>query len=409
MPIKLLILADDLTGAADTAVQCVRQGSGAALWLGAGHPELEPGIGVLAVDTETRHRASREAFRQVVSRVQAARAAGVISFYKKIDSTFRGNVGAELEALMQASEAYQLMLVPAYPAGGRTTKGGHQYVHGIPLHESPFAQDLRGPVTESYIPAILGKQTPFPVHVIDRAALAGFDASTERRSGIFVFDAETDDDLIRIGKKIAAGNRLSVLAGTAGFAAVASELFSLPLAAAARVRLHDRVLIVNGSRNEVSLDQIACSRQTGVFCSFLHSEMIEPGATTADEKDSAIVTTMVQQLNMRGRAMLSVPFRPLPGVTPDACARALGRIAAAVLEQVPDSNLALFGGDTAYAVCKAIGVTLLFPQAEVQPGLTVYTTGRGAGARAVMLKSGGFGSKDAIDVIGRYMLSSGRS
>ncbi|MBN2036738.1 MAG: hypothetical protein JW768_08365 [Chitinispirillaceae bacterium] len=409
MSIKLLILADDLTGAADTAVQCVKHGSGAALWLGTGLPELEPGIGVLAIDTETRHRAAIDAFRKVTALVHSARAAGVVSYYKKIDSTFRGNAGAELEALMQAACSPQLMLVPAYPRGGRITRGGRQYVHGRPLHESPFARDLRDPVTESFIPAILGKQTPFPVHVIDRDAFAGFDAHAERRPGIFVFDAETDDDLVRIGKKLAAGNKLTALAGAAGFAAVASEFLPLPLTASAMPRFHDRLFIVNGSRNEVSLEQVARARQAGVFCAFLHAEMIEPGARAPSGKDEAIVASLIQQLHMQGRAMLSVPFQPLPGSAPDACAFALGRITAAVLEQVPDSNVALFGGDTAYAVCKANDICLLFPQAEIQPGLTVCTAGLGAGVRAVMLKSGGFGSEGVIDVIGRYILSSGQS
>ncbi len=51
---------------------------------------------------------------------------------KKIDSTLRGNPGAELEAMMTAQGCRVAVVAPAYPAAGRHTRDGRCYVHGIP-------------------------------------------------------------------------------------------------------------------------------------------------------------------------------------------------------------------------------------------------------------------------------------
>ena len=121
MPLELLIIADDLTGAADTAAQFAKQGIGTAIALSCEDDigKFGDDISVVAVDTESRHLPPALAFERVTKVVANGVATGCNRFYKKLDSTFRGNIGSELEALMQAAGARQLMLVPAYPKAGR--------------------------------------------------------------------------------------------------------------------------------------------------------------------------------------------------------------------------------------------------------------------------------------------------
>jgi uncharacterized protein YgbK (DUF1537 family) len=403
MPIQLLILADDLTGSADTAAQFVRSGIAAAVALGDDPPFALPRLEVLSVDTETRHVPPLVAFRRVASVVQAARNAGINRFYKKIDSTFRGNVGAELEALIQAASADQLFLVPAFPRGGRITREGNQYVHGVPLHESAFNRDPLEPMTGSYIPSIIGRQTKFPVHCIDRVAFESFDIQNERRSGIFCFDAETDCDLLAIGERFAAGDGLRIMAGSAGFAAILPQVLPLKKSSIALPEYYERLLVVNGSLNEVSVAQVAAARQRDMFCAYLHPDEVESTVRGNDGAIRALVEPIVRHLNAEGRALFSSPAKPFDGLSPATCATVLGHITAAVLEQVPDLNLAVFGGDTAFAVCKAIDAGILHPALEIEPGCTVCSSGRPGAKGAVIVKSGGFGSKNIVAAIETYI------
>src|SRR5436190_7748438 len=120
---KLLVIADDLSGATDVGVQFAKQSVPAlvATKAMAERSNLAGLFGsheVVLVDLESRHLGPAEAARAVTGIIKSARAAGVEFFYKKTDSTLRGNVGAELEALWQTSNRRTLSFIPAHPRLG---------------------------------------------------------------------------------------------------------------------------------------------------------------------------------------------------------------------------------------------------------------------------------------------------
>ena len=291
----MLIIADDLTGAADTAVQFSKQGIRTALFLTTELDlrRVDAAVKVVAVTTGSRHCSRSEAKKRVASVVKKALRKGCRRFYKKIDSTFRGNVGAELEALMEADGADRLMLVPAYPAAGRTTKAGYQYVNGKLLHESGFARDPLEPAAESFIPAILGKETRLPVHIVGRQSVIAGETLEKNQDGIFVFDAENDADLREIGELLDKSGNLDMAAGAAGFASMLSSYYGLqtlpgrvrPLSGPARP-----LLIVNGSLNDVSLRQVARAEQEGVSV-FLSAADASSIVQRLNDDGCALVTT----------------------------------------------------------------------------------------------------------------------
>ncbi len=132
---RILILADDLTGAADSA----------AAFLGLVHEigvaldaRARTRAAVLAIDLDTRSRPERAA-RAIVHKAfssRAARSARIL--FKKIDSTLRGHVAAELAAACGAlGRGRQVIFAPAFPAQGRTTRSGRLYVNGVPLRGAP--------------------------------------------------------------------------------------------------------------------------------------------------------------------------------------------------------------------------------------------------------------------------------
>ena len=134
----LLIIADDFTGALDTGVQFAAYGAATRVMVKDQVDFASCDAQVLVVDTETRHLPPEKAYQIVEELTRAACRAGIRYIYKKTDSALRGNIGAELAAVLQASNNRQLPFLPAFPQNGRTTRDGIHYVDGVPVTESPF-------------------------------------------------------------------------------------------------------------------------------------------------------------------------------------------------------------------------------------------------------------------------------
>ena len=220
----LLIIADDFTGALDTGVQFAARGIKTRVVVGADAALTHQNADVLVVDTETRHLPAAQAYAAVEGLVQRAKYAGFAYLYKKTDSALRGNVGAELAALLSASSSRQLAFLPAFPQMNRVTKNGVQYIDGVPVTESPFGVDPFEPVRHATVTDLLAEQTDLPAASFP--ALAA-DGSVPAEDGILVFDAATVDELRSTGRALLNNGGLRVLAGCAGFGAVLPELLGL--------------------------------------------------------------------------------------------------------------------------------------------------------------------------------------
>ena len=171
--ITLLIVADDFTGALDTGVQLA--GSGARTRVvtdPAFSPQSAEGAEVLVIDAETRHLPPSQAGAIVEGIVRRAVEQKVPYIYKKTDSALRGNVGAELGALLAASGEKALPFLPAYPQIDRCTRGGVHYIEGRPVAESVFGIDPFEPVRHSDIAGLIGAQSGVLVHSLPADAPA---------------------------------------------------------------------------------------------------------------------------------------------------------------------------------------------------------------------------------------------
>ena len=113
----LVIVADDLTGAADSAARCVQAGLSAEVWL---EPTREPAqVDVVAVSSDSRFLLPAEAaqrVRETLAILATGPTAAGVTWYKKIDSTLRGNLGAELEAMLALLPGKSAVISPAFPA-----------------------------------------------------------------------------------------------------------------------------------------------------------------------------------------------------------------------------------------------------------------------------------------------------
>ena len=107
-------------------------------------PDSLPGVDVVAITTESRHLPPQRGRDRV--RAMAHHLYGTPLLYKKIDSTLRGNITAELFALMEAFEVQRALVAPAFPAQGRTTVHGRQFINGEPLEQTDFAPKIPHPI-----------------------------------------------------------------------------------------------------------------------------------------------------------------------------------------------------------------------------------------------------------------------
>ena len=136
---KLLVIADDFTGALDTGIQFASYGARTEILT-----DIEinfkdyPFTEVFIVDTETRHLKSKKAYETVYLLTQNAVNAGIEYLYKKTDSGMRGNIAAELTAVLDASGSGFLAFLPAFPEMNRTVEGGVSYVDGVPIEKKRF-------------------------------------------------------------------------------------------------------------------------------------------------------------------------------------------------------------------------------------------------------------------------------
>lgn len=154
------IIADDLTGANDTALQFYLAGAQTKIILCPDENILpDEYIQAWAIPTETRNISSGEAYEKVKDiTLYMKNHLGVDSFYKKIDSTLRGNIAIETLCMLQVLQMDAAIIIPAFPNEGRVTIGGYHLLKGVPIEKTEMASDPHSPIYESHIPTILEKQ-----------------------------------------------------------------------------------------------------------------------------------------------------------------------------------------------------------------------------------------------------------
>ena len=398
---SLGIIADDLTGSLDTGVQFSKWGLTSLVSLRGSPP---PEMACVIMNTDSRAVPPDVAAERVE---RAARLLRGRLVYKKIDSTLRGNLGAEMSAAMQELGMKKAVVVPAFPANGRTTLGGRLFIRGVPLDQTGFARDPRNAIDESHIPTLLQQQTGRPVgsvdiDIVEQGTEAIREAIARCPEGFVVVDVEIQKHLADIALAVMRSEEAWLPVGSAGLAEALPAAIGLSGTKAFSYQApHDEapVLVVAGSRNEVTAAQVR--EATAV----LGLPVIEPDlqrllAPEGGHKEIARVAELTGQYLAKGQGVIvATCFAPhIEGSSPDI-AVALGRLTLQVMNHYPVGGLFLTGGDIALQVCLALDGQALRPVAEVSPGLPIslLTGGQWDGLR-IITKAGGFGEKNSLVV-----------
>jgi len=375
---RILAIADDMTGALEVGAMFANNGVRTLVTL---DTEVLPEAEAVVVDARTRHLPRAEAGDRVARLAALARAAGVPYIYKKTDSTLRGNIAAEFQALLRAFPEMPLIYAPAYPQMGRTVTGAELLVHGLPLAESPFARDPLNPSAEGSIPRLLAQSCDAPVAIAGTRSEAARLLTEVPPGTIVICDGASPEDLEAAAAALAASARPCLAAGTAGFCAPWVRSLTLLREAAARCIAVGRCLVVNGSLNPVSLGQVR--RAAGEL----------PVITLAEDPagDTATTDSLTTAFGKHRWVALTTP-----GTCPNQVAERIGELARETLSRGLADGLVVFGGDTALAVLEALGVSTVEPCRELIPGVPFSVVRMETRDLALITKAGGFGDSDTL-------------
>ncbi|MCD6031179.1 MAG: hypothetical protein K0S78_3353 [Thermomicrobiales bacterium] len=381
----LLIVADDLTGAADTGACFAAQGLATVIPLTAA---AAADADVVVLSTETRDLDGAEAARIVAAAVadhlEAHHGDGPRWMYKKIDSALRGHPREELLAAMAASGETRALVAPAFPAEGRTTVGGRQFVGGLPLADSA----LGGASATSDLVAVFAN-TDLPVRVLALPAIR--DASTElaaiietEPAGILVADAATDQDLLALAHATSQ-TTLRLMCGTAGFARALAQSLSFRATPAPTPAIGaggTPALVVAGSQHEATRRQVDALARIG-------TPVIRPSQAAMDGAEP--LDAAVQEFAPSPLGGGAVAARLAQIVSAPDVARAIG-------------GLVLTGGDVAAATLAALGSSALRLGGEIAPGQPWGVLEGGMRPELpVVTKAGSFGDDQALRACMRFL------
>ncbi len=378
---EILAIADDATGALEVGGQFAREGVAARVTT---RTEFAPAPGALVVDAETRHAEPAAAAALVRRLAAAARDAGVAHYYKKTDSTLRGNIAAELQALIDVFPDRVLVYVPAYPKMKRTVSGGEVFVDGRPLAETAVARDPVRPAPGGDLIALLKAGCPARVFLArDSGELTALLGTVAARSFI-VCDGQTDADLKATGEALRSTGRSLLLAGTGGFAGLWVRGLGLPRDAAPAVPPRPgRCLVAAGSMHPASREQVRMAQATGLPVCYLDAQ-----------PDPAVAASLAAG----PWACLATPGDSKPGVS----AR-IGGIVRETFRVHPFDALVVFGGSTAVAILGALGVADVRSIGELLPGIPTSLVRWQRRDILLVTKAGGFGEPDTLIRIRRLL------
>ena len=318
-------------------------------------------------------------------------------------------VGAELSAALDAwPGADELAFVPAFPKVRRTTKGGTQYIDGVPVSESAFGRDPFEPVRHSYIPDIIAEQSEVEVRLASEAA------SPYGRQ-ITVYDASTEEDLAEVAARLKTKG-CTLAAGCAGLAAHLGVFIELPKGKARSPRKTKGMFVVCGSLNPISEAQILHAEAAGfkrisltpeqkLREDYLTSENGREWLASLKEACLSDSPVIVDGFGCAEDGASSMPEeRDKVEELRQRVARRLGEIMYAWFGFGLDHTLVTIGGDTLAGFMKKAGCSELTPVCELSDGVVCSTLALGGREVQIVSKSGGFGYDAVLNDIASQLL-----
>jgi uncharacterized protein YgbK (DUF1537 family) len=417
---KVGVVADDITGANDIGSMFAGGGYLTHVYvsdsfdvgsLGRSHPD------VCIVDTNSRLDPPQVAYEKVFAATRQLQAAGCEHFFKKTCSVFRGNIGREFDAMLDALGESLAIVVLGFPKNGRVTRDGIHYVHGLRLEESHFRHDPIHPTTQSDLVKVLQSQTKracglvtYDVVAEGPAALQARIAQLREQCQYIILDVLDQPALATIAR-VTAGYR--VFAGSSALAEEQPAVWGGGQDQSNPGVLPPRdgrgVLCAAGSLTPQTKAQIEYLYAQDLPIVELDTLRIFDAGERAAEVER-IVAPLVEHLVEGQHALVHAANRvdvvertQAEGVRRGLDRSDVGRLVGETLAEIVERamhdaglrRLVIAGGETSAAICRRLGVHGLRVWKEIQPGVPSCVS-LGDRPLLLVLKSGSFGTPDFL-------------
>lgn len=396
---QILIIADDLSGAADCTAGAVRAGLLTQVSLGHALAEnaVAPEIQVWSIDTDTRRLEPADAAKINAEILSRCRKPGQL-LYKKIDSTLRGNFAAELLPMLARSE--MAVVAPAFPDAGRSTRNGRQYVDGVALEETEIWRhegisgiaDIQGMLSAQGIrTALLRLDQVRAGHPQLRKNME--DCMAQGMQAV-VCDAETNEDLQRITQASIALSPSIFWVGSAGLANQLPKAAGLiGHAQPPGTGVNGAILTAVGSMSAISRQQMHhLSVSRAMTRIDIRTDMLSDGEHHRDWD--------IQQSRLRAAfengddVLLAISDAGYLDIHQGwMLCQALARLVSPFSSCI--GGMISTGGETTHALLSAFKSTGLHIIREIQPGIPLSVT-LGARTFPIITKAGAFGTAQTL-------------
>lgn len=410
------VVADDTTGANDIGIMFSNNQYAVKVVTYQEAMPLSRDVNVLIIDTDSRLDQPAVSYDKVFKATQYLKKLGCTMYYNKTCSVFRGNIGQEFDAMLDALGEEFAVISLAFPKNGRQTVNGMHTVYGKLLEDSEFAKDPVHPMTESDLVTILQKQTSRKVSLVKldvvrqgAAKLREAIEAARQQANYCIIDSENQADLTTVAEAV---HTYPLLCGSS---AIAEELPKFLAAEKLpgileRVTITDSkgVLVVAGSLTPQTRAQTAYLASAGTPAIILDSRNVFLIETRQQEvlKATAAAAAMLNQgkdvLVMADNRDEIVAETKRIGQELKLDPLSVSKMVSAALAEITDclvaetgvKRLVVAGGDTSGTVCRRLKIQGNYVLKEIEPGLP---SGLAIGRELLLvLKSGSFGKENFL-------------
>ena len=408
--VKLLIIADDFTGALDTGVQFTKVGIKTKVLVNTElNLDQNSDVEVLVLNAETRHLEKKQAYDIIYRLIKTAEKTKIPFIYKKTDSALRGNIGSELAAVLNASEDSILSFIPAFPSMDRITKEGIQYINSVPVSESVFGRDPFEPVKYNSVKEIIQSQSAVCVNEIKENVCE----NQEIQKGISVYDATSEQALAEVANYLKKNGEYHLTAGCAGFAALLPELLELKGQPALSEQFFSRLIVICGSVNPITRRQLCYGETCGYERIQLTPEQKLNRQWLESENGKEMLDQIEQSIHTHICCMIDGNDSEKEGELDTetyakknkidihdlrmTISETFGLIAKALLQIEDEALMLISGGDTLLGMMRQIGENELLPVREIVAGRVLARPKWPGEEHYIATKSGGFGEENFLE------------
>ncbi|HEX7953448.1 MAG TPA: four-carbon acid sugar kinase family protein [Burkholderiales bacterium] len=382
---RVLIVADDLTGAMDSAGPFAALG--VETWVVAVPMRCDPAAlrsaRVVSVNTDSRHLAAVDAAARVREVVRHIGSAGFDIVVKKIDSTLRGNVVAETMALLDVSGRDKAVVAAAFPAQGRIVRGGVVHVDGRPLAQTAFANDALSPPPLAPLQEVFAAAKPGL-----RVAVAASADALDDNADVWVADSAVDADLNAIAQGFASRMDRVLMVGSAGLTRALATVCFDTRSAPVVPRLTGTIVFAVGSRAVRSAEQVEALAG-------------EPETSVLRAPNGHLATSQVP--TTRNLVLKATADDAGREGNAERVAADMARHALDLARDSGAEGLVATGGDTAIAILAASGNPALQVMGDLMPGIPYARIRLDGRPLWLVTKAGGFGSRDTFRDVARRL------